>query len=415
MKRSSLIIKKSGRARSRPSKTAGASPQVSKKVPRIALLVETSIASGRDKLAGIARYNREHGGWSLYHQPRGLELVSFETLRHWEGDGIIARIPSQEWLDVLLAKHVPVIDVLGIFPMSQIPRVMPDDAMIARLAAEHFIERGLRHFGFIGTQHEQWSERRQAAFQAEVTGHGGSFSPFITPRHETHRSWDAKMQSLADWLAALPKPAGVFICSDQLGPETLEACRRAEIRVPDDIALIGVDNDEALCNISQPSLSSVCPNHEHVGYEAARLLDAWLKGDVPPPETLLPPRTVVVRQSTDILSIADEALVKAIHFIREQFHRSITVDDVARATALSRSVLQRRFRSVLGISVLDEILKTRLKHAQSLLEETKLSLVDIAERSGFKHQQYLGYVFKKRLQDTPGAYRARMRKRGVRG
>lgn len=407
MKRSSLIIKKSGRGASGPVR---ASSRDLKKVPRVALLVETSIASGRDKLAGIARYNREHGGWSLYHQPRGLELVSFETIRHWQGDGIIARIPSQEWLDVLCAKGVPVIDVLGIFPRSNLPRVLPDDAMIARLAAEHFIERGLRHFGFIGTKHEQWSDRRQEAFQAGVREQGGSFSAFITPRYERHRSWDAKMQSLAEWLADLPKPAGVFICSDQLGPETLEACRRAEIRVPDDIALLGVDNDEALCNISQPSLSSICPNHERVGYEAARLLDAWLKGEVPPPETLLPPRAVVVRQSTDILSIADEALVRAIHFIREHFARSITVDDVARATALSRSVLQRRFRSALGISVLDEILKTRLKHAQSLLEETKLSLVDIAERSGFRHQQYLGYVFKKRLQDTPGAYRARMGK-----
>lgn len=407
MKKSRQLVKKSGRARTSPAK---ASPKDTKKVPRIALLVETSIASGRDKLAGIARYNREHGGWSIYHQPRGLELVSFETINHWEGDGIIARIPSQEWLDVLCSKRVPIMDVLGIFPMPHIPRVMADDAMIARLACEHFIERGLRHFGFIGTQHEAWSERRMSAFSAGITGHGGGFSNFITPRYERHRSWDAKMQSLSDWLAALPKPAGVFICSDQFGPETLEACRRAKLRIPDDVALLGVDNDEALCNISQPSLSSICPNHERVGYEAARLLDAWLKGEEPPGETLLPPRTVVVRQSTDILSIADEALVKAIHFIREQFHRNITVEDVARATALSRSVLQRRFRGVLGISVLDEILKTRLKHAQSLLEETKLSLVDIAERSGFKHQQYLGYVFKKRLQDTPGAYRARMKK-----
>jgi LacI family transcriptional regulator len=197
-----------------------------------------------------------------------------------------------------------------------------------------------------------------------------------------------------------------MIASDQLGPHTLEACRRANVMVPDDVGVIGVDNDGPLCEVSDPPLSSVWPDHRRVGYEAARLLDQLMHGaEAPAAPVLLPPRGVVARKSTDALAVEDRSVAQALRYIREHGCESIEVDDVVRAVPLSRSVLQRRFRTLLGRSVHDEIVRVRLVRARELLQQTDLPLAEIAERAGFRHQEYMGAVFRRRLRQTPGAVR----------
>ena len=176
--------------------------------------------------------------------------------------------------------------------------------------------------------------------------------------------------------------------------------------MPDDVGVIGVDNDEPLCLVSDPPLSSIWPNHAQVGYEAARLLDAMLQGRPPPPAPIyLSPGKIVTRLSTNTLAVADRLVAAAARFIREHASEGINVEDVVRETAVCRSVLQRRFKDVFRRTIHDEIVTARLGRAQELLRDTDLPLALIASKSGFRHQEYMGAVFKQRLNTTPARYR----------
>jgi LacI family transcriptional regulator len=224
------------------------------------------------------------------------------------------------------------------------------------------------------------------------------------------QSWKDSGPELATWLVGLPKPTGLMIASDQLGPHTLEACRSNGVVVPDDLGVLGVDNDEPLCEVSDPPLSSVWPNHRQVGYEAARLLDSLMRnGAHPTAPTLLSPKGVLARMSTGALAVDDRNVAQSLRYIREHACEAIDVDDVVRRVPISRSVLQRRFREVLGRSIHDELIRVRLARARELLEDSDLPLVEIAERTGFRHQEYMGAVFRQRLKTTPGQLRRRRR------
>lgn len=375
--------------------------------PHIALLVETSLGSGRDILRGIAAYARQQRNWSLFHEPRSLEESAPGWLAQWSGDGIIARIQNRQLADAVKATGIPVVDVLGIESGTGFPLVHVDDKSIVGEAVEHLHERGFRKFGFFGIAGENWSDRRREAMREFVAAKGGSLHIFEASRTELHEmAWEQREDRLAQWIEQLPRPAGVMVCSDQLGSDFMEACRRATVSVPDEIAVVGVDNDEPLCEVCQPPLSSVCPDHMAVGFKAASVLDSMLHGGpTPPARTLIPARKVVTRRSSDVLAIADANVAKALRVIRDHGCEDINVDQIVRHSGLSRSVLQRRFRQVLGTTIHAEILNCRLKQACHLLAETDLSLMEIAERAGFKHQEYMGAVFKSKLSKTPGQFR----------
>jgi LacI family transcriptional regulator len=379
--------------------------------PHVALLVETSLASGRDILRGIARYVREHQPWSLYHEPRGLEKSVPRWLRGWKGDGIIARIGSRRMAQELAATGIPVVDVLGLVPNLRFPLVHVDNGAIGRMAAEHLRERGLRHFGFFGIQAESWSDQRYEGFATAVSDLQDDVPIYQLPRDDSgKRSWERAENKLARWIARLPKPAGVLVCSDQRGPQFLEACRRAGAAVPDEVAVIGVDNDEPLCEVSLPPLSSIEAAHTRVGYQAAAVLDSLLRGATPPRKPLLiEPREIIARPSTDMLAVGDPVIAAALRLIRDNAATGLRVSAIARQAGLSRSVLQRRFRAILKRSVHQEILAARIKRARDLLVRTDLPLAQVAERAGFKHQEYMGAVFRARVGQTPAQLRAAAR------
>ena len=379
--------------------------------PHIALLVETSLASGRDILRGIARYVREHEPWALYHEPHGLEKSVPRWLRGWKGDGIIARIQSRHMAKELAATGIPVVDVLGLVPNVRFPLVHVDNGAIGRMAAEHLRERGLRQFGFFGIRGESWSEQRYAGFSAAVAGAQRDVPVYQLPRDASgKRSWERAENKLARWIAALPKPIGVLVCSDQRGAQFLEACRRAGVSVPDEVAVIGVDNDEPLCEVCLPPLSSIEAGHTSVGYQAAALLDSLLQGQASPRKPLLvEPRGVIARPSTEVLAVGDPVVATALRLIRDQAHTGLKIDALARQVGTSRSVLQRRFRALLHRSIHQEILAARIKRARDLLVRTDLPLIQVAERAGFKHQEYMGAVFRARVGKTPAQLRAAAR------
>ncbi|MGB7158294.1 MAG: XylR family transcriptional regulator [Tepidisphaeraceae bacterium] len=375
-----------------------------KQQPRIALFLRESKKS---ILLGIAKYVREFGPWRLFLQPTEHDVSMPQWLARWEGDGIIGRITDPAAAKLVKSTGLPLVDVLGVVRRPDIPLVHSDDAAVGRMAAEHLLERGFRHFGCYGPPDAIWMQQRRAAFEQTVAQAGGDCL-----HYEKHwivagpTGWDSAEEQLASWLSALPKPAGVMTANDQLGQRLLSAARRAGIHVPEELAVVGVDDDRATCEVCDPPLSSIQVDSEQQGYKAAELLDALMNGEPPPPEpVLVQPTGVHIRQSSNILAIDDPYIADAVRFIREYACEGIGVEDVLREVPLSRSVLQRRFRRLFAQTANSMIVEMRLRRAQQLLIETDFSIGRIAEMAGFRYQRYLGAIFRKKLGVTPLHFR----------
>jgi LacI family transcriptional regulator len=218
-----------------------------------------------------------------------------------------------------------------------------------------------------------------------------------------------EQERIMAWLKALPKPAGVMTCNDYRGQHVLDACVRLDLAVPEEVAVIGVDDEEELCELCEPPLSSVVPNAEMVGYKAAELLDHLMSGGTArQPRLEVPPIEVVTRQSTDVLAIEDPEIAAAVRYIRENACQGAKVEDVLDDVPLSRSILERRFRKYLGHSPQALIRQTRLKRVKQLLIETDLTLAKISALAGFRHQEHMCVLFKKVIGESPGAYRRKV-------
>lgn len=375
--------------------------------PRVLLLVETSLVYGRGVLRGIRRYLVAHGAWSLYLEQRELQAEPPAWLARWDGDGVISRSTTPELARQLRRRGLPTVDLTDIHGDLGLPHLWTDHEQVGELAAQHLLERGFRHFGFCGFSGHNWSARRCDGFRRAVEAAGGSLSAIdLAWGTSARETWESQQETLTGWLRELPRPVGILAANDMRGQHVLEACRRLALAVPEEVAVVGVDNDELLCELCDPPLSSVVPNPERIGYEAAALLDGWMRGTRPPQtEYVVPPLGVVTRQSTDVLAIGDPLIAAAVRYIREQACQGISVSDVLRHVPASRSVLERRFRKYLGRSPQEEIRQVQLKRTRQLLVETELPLERIAALVGFAHPEYLSVVFKRETGLSPGRYR----------
>lgn len=380
-------------------------------VPHVALLIETSRAYGRALLRGVARYTQEHGPWSIFFQPHGLGDPPPAWLKRWRGDGILARVSDPHTADAILATGVPTIDLRGLMTDLPMPFIGADNNAVAALAAGHLLERGLRHFAFYGRprgQHPHMDQRCDA-FAAELKTNGFDCEIYQHTRSAAD-GWERQQERLAQWLASLPRPVGLMTCHDDCGQQVLDACIRANLHVPDDIAVISVDNDEHLCGLSRPPLTSIDPNAERIGYEAAALLDRMMAGEPAPKQpTYITPRRVVTRESTDVVAIDDAELALALRYIRDHACDGIGVEDVLNVVPVSRSVLERRFRARLHRSPKAQIIRVRLERAQTLLTETDMPLAEVARKCGFGQMKYFSEAFRKKIGVPPGQYRAKNR------
>jgi len=372
---------------------------------QIALLVETSLGSGREILRGIAQFARDYANWEIFHAARGLEDSVPDWLKAWDGDGVIARIQNEGMLHSLKKLETPIVDVLGV-PVHDFPLVQVDDVEISKQVARHFFERDFVHFGFYGIKGENWSQRRQDALRQAI-GSAASFAHIHSLRGESEGDSNHNFE-LQQWLVALPKPVAIMVCSDQRGLALLEACRAVGLTVPEQVSVVGVDNDLAFCEVATPNLSSVRGGHMRVGFEAAKLLNLLIDGQSPPDTpVLVAPNEIVVRESSDSRSISDPAVRDAVRFIRERLSEAITNEDIAKAVGISKTRVQVRFRAALGMSIREFVAERRLLRAEKLIVATDLTFADIAERCGFRHHEYLGYVLKKRRGITPRQLRSR--------
>jgi LacI family transcriptional regulator len=376
--------------------------------PHVALLIETSRAYGRSILQGVVRYLRGHGLWSVYIQPHGLESPPPRWLKGWHGDGILARINDRTMARAVRQTGLPAVDLRFTVPNLGLPAVGIDNQAVVRLAYQHLCDCGFRQVGFCGLPRGRsvWMDLRRDLFRDLARADGRPCHVFENLARAVAATWEEEQEAIAAWVAQLPRPVGVMACNDDMGQQVLDACRRVNVLVPEEVAVIGVDNDEILCSLSSPPLTSVDINTVQVGFEAAALLDHLMVGSRPPEgPLLLAPRAVVPRESTDVLATDDRELAAAIRFIREHACEGLRVKELVRKTGLPRRSLERRMEQLLGRSPKEEITRVQMERAKHLLTETDLSAAAVAGKCGFAQPKYFSQVFHARVGSPPGAYR----------
>ncbi len=372
---------------------------------RVALLIESSNAYARGLLDGIAAYVRRHQSWSIYLPEQRRGDAPPPSLKRWHGDGIIARIETAAVAAVVRRLRLPAIDVSAAREIPAIPWVETDDEAIARLAVDHFRERGFRHLAYCGDPHFNWSRWRCEHFRRFAAAAGAACALYGAD-DPLPVSWQAEHARLVRWVKGLPRPVGILACYDIQAQKLLDACRDARVGVPEEVAVLGVDNDPVLCELCDPPLSSVIPDARRAGYVAAELLDRWMAGEaVPAAAHRIAPQGVHTRQSTDVLAIDDQAIAKTVRLIRQRACEGISVARLLREVPLSRRILERRFIRYVGRSPHAEIIRVRLNRVKQLLIETDLSVEAIARLAGFEHPEYLSVAFKREIGLRPHAFR----------
>jgi len=376
--------------------------------PHVAICVDKGRSYGRGVLLGIADYIEAFGPWSLFIEPAALGQYGERWLDDWKGDGVLAYIEDPAFARMLKKRRIPAVELFGHRDDLDLPQVANDDCAIGRLAAEHFIERQFKNFAFSGYPDEAWVRRRLEGFQYAVKGRGSFSCEFSARNTESLAEYEAGQVRLGLWLKKLPKPAGVMACSDRQAQRVLDACRICRISVPEQIAVIGVDNDEQTCRLSNPPLSSIIDNPRKIGFEAARMLDDLMRnrpGKKSVETVRIAPIGIATRLSTDVTATDDPLVVRALQIIRQQAAVGMSANQLALELKVSRSVLFRRFKNSLARTPLQEINRVRLDRVKTLLKQQELTLETIAEMTGFEHPEYLSVMFKRETGTTPGVFR----------
>ena len=375
---------------------------------RVALLIESSRAYARELIHGIARYNRECAQWLIEFTPRGLDDRPPAWLKTWKGDGILARISDRRMARALSEKGVPVIDLRRAVRSKGVPVIGPDDAEVSRLVVEHFRRRGFRRLVFVGLPvgaHKAMDDRARH-FRRLVRQAGCEHRQLNVDVVTRGDRWETQCRQISQWMEGLDFPCAIMASNDDLGLLVLDACRRVGIRVPDEIAVAGVGNDECLCGLALPSLTSVNLNPRNIGYEAAALLDRMMAGElVPDRETVVPPAGIVARMSSDMVATDDGGVAKAVVFVRKHACDGIQVADVLRHVRIARTSLEPRFKRILGRTVHQEIQRVRLAQVQDFLTQTDVPIKQIAALAGFRHPEYLMRLFRRETGQTLKEYR----------
>jgi len=390
------------------------------RTPQVALLLETSTEYGRGLLRGILRYSRLHGPWSLHVAPGHLDQV-LPKAKSWSGTGIIGRIRAPEMEKLIRSTRLPF--VASSLSESGLPlagnrfgEIRTNSEAIAEMGAAHLLEGGIRRFAFCGFANCRWSTTREKVF-VRLARDGGY--PCETRRitlanwmQRPHwiESWRHEQRVMVRWLQSLPKPVGLMACNDICGREVLQACAAAHLRVPDEVAVVGVDNDEMMCELSNPPLSSVALDLEKAGYEAARLLDELMSGRSAEGQVVrVEPTHVVTRRSSDVVAEQDPVVGRALRFIRDHARHALSVNDITDELRVSRRTLERHFLHAVGRTVLSEITRCHLERAKQLLLETDLPCYKVATEAGFGSLKAFNRAFLGREAMTPRDFRLRSR------
>ncbi len=357
---------------------------------------------------GVLRYASENGcNWTYITAPESLAL-SVLDLKGWRGDGIIAALNTPAEASCAKGLSLPIVNISATLPKTPVPRVSVDSRVVGELAADHLIERGFQQFAYYGLRGVAYSAVRHEGFDERlVTAGFRSVSLLMPPTYRLRSQlWRDQQRKLVQWLSRLPKPVGLFAVTDYRARQALDACRQVGLRVPQQVAVIGVDNEEVICAYVQPRLSSVARNNRQEGYHAAAMLDQLIRHKpLPSMEETIPPVGVVARESTETVAFQDPRLCDAIDYLNENLAAPLGVQELATHVGVSRRWMEYAFREALGQSPYQYIRRRRLKLAQRMLEkDTRVKIYEIAKQAGFSSAKQFSMAFSQEFGSSPREY-----------
>ncbi|MBN1589056.1 MAG: DNA-binding transcriptional regulator [Pirellulales bacterium] len=365
-------------------------------------------------MRGVTDYAREHGAWTFTVSPAlggsfpETMAMPIRSLRDWPGDGVIGVITTKEEIKESKRLGIPVVNLAGTLRDCELPRVMVDHYAIGQLAADHLLECGLRRFVYLGLKGVWYSDQRRDGFARQIEEAGGELQIYETDRRTNpDASWQSGLDEISHCLDGIVPPVGIMAVHDSRARLLVGECLRLGLAVPNDVAIIGVDNDDVVCEFCQPPLSSVSRSGYRVGYEAATLLDRLMAGEPPPDEDLLvPPDGVVKRASTDVIAIYDPHVATAVRYIQDHLGEAFGVEKLLRLLPISRRRLENLFRECVGRTPYDYLCYARVNRAKELLAgREKVSIAEVADRCGFPNSQRFRLVFTRITGKTPTAFR----------
>jgi LacI family transcriptional regulator len=385
--------------------------------PRVVVILETCVQPDREKLNGILRYVRFYGPWHLHIIQNRVGEQRLAHFGAWHADGVIV---GQSMLDMertLARAKMPIVLIDPLprhlqpdSPFRHCCRIQNDAVSVGRAAAEFFLERGFERFAYVGeVMGRLWSKGRGEGFAGRLREVGRVCQVYAPPSRAEIRDWAVEQLRLAEWLASLPKPVALFAAMDIRARQVLDTCLITGIKVPDEVAILGVDNDEQLCLGSFPTLSSIECDMENCGFMAARLLNEQMRGrHRKRVELTYGVKRIEERHSTrQVPHMEDRLVARALEFIRLNACEGIGVRDVVAYLKVSRRLAELRFRTTCGHSILDAIRAVRLDRVRRLVAETDLPVSEITSRSGYQTDDHLRRLFKREFGLTMREYRQR--------
>jgi LacI family transcriptional regulator len=389
-----------------------------KRIPKVAIFFESSAVNDRRITRGIIKYSALCGPWLFYSKMHPFYMLQgrdawrkkiLPELRTWRPDGIIAHVDTTKAQE-LMELGVPIILQPLREPVRLGSSVLGDDNQaVGEMGAKYLLELGFKNYAFCGFPDVYWSEERSKSFAERICQAG--LEPYIYEPPESHRRSfvEEDREFLCEWLISMPKPIAVMACNDIRGQQVVDACSLRGIITPDEVAVLGVDNDDLICDSTNPPLSSVALGTEKAGYEAAQLLDRMMhrKKKRKWPKTTIHPTHIMSRQSTDILAIDDPEVAMAVRFIRTHRRSEIGVHEVVDATTLARRALEQRFKTILKRSVYQEIRRVRVEQVAQMLLETTMPVYKIALTLGYSSSEHIARPFRKEKGMSPQEYRRR--------
>lgn len=379
---------------------------------KIILLLDFAEEYSKGLLRGISQYSMEHGPWTYcrmplyYRETIGMDGI-LQWAKEWGAHGIIGQLYNDINVKNILASGIPVIAQDFKERFDEIPNITGSYRKAGVMGAEYFLKKGYKNFAFYGFNDIVWSRERAEGFEERVDKAGYEVHYFEHRKSRSTDLWYYKSNSLSQWLKSLPKPIALMACDDNQGLHITEACRQFQIRIPEEVAVLGVDNDEMLCDLSDPPLSSIAMDIERGGYDTAKLLDELIGGSKAAYDIIVKPTQIITRQSTDIYATNDVHIASTLRFIHKNIEKNLHVDEIVKQVPLSRRSLEKRFLQITGMPVYKYIFNLRMEKFTQKLLETDQTIFEIALEMGLNDSKNIARQFKHVKGCNPVEYRKR--------
>jgi len=379
---------------------------------KIILLLDFAEEYSKSLMKGINAYSKEFGPWifcrmPLFHRETvGIDGILKWALE-WKADGIVGQLYNKD-IEKIVQAGIPVIAQDFKERFTEIPNITGGYHEAGQLGADYFLKKGFTNFAFYGFNDIVWSRERAEGFEERLKKRGHKVHYFEHKKARSTELWYYKPSSLSRWLKSLPKPIGLMTCDDNQGQHITEVCRQLGIRIPEEVAVLGVDNDEMICDLSDPPLSSIALDAEKGGYDAAKLLDYMVKhGTSGYYDIIVKPVQVITRHSTDIYATNDDHIASSLKYIHQNIDKNLHVDEVVRQVPLSRRALEKRFLEITGYPIYKYIFNLRIEKFTQKLLDTDMSVFEIALDMGLTDSKNIARQFRQAKGCSPSVYRNR--------